>query len=160
MFSPQAKVQQQNKRLIKPAFTDDWRYLLQSNEANNIQLKAGLRLQSLCILPVSAVPHQWSSGQKLVRFEALRGNPLLLNAKTHKRLNRMRFDQTKQDGVQIFTAILFFKPPHYKNKQLCVRFFPQRCYHLNESCIEMDGDVSLFAVIVMVEGRVLHHVHK
>ena len=102
MFSPQANVQQKNKRLInselnlhnkqQPALTDDWRYLLQPNEANNIQLNAGHRLQSLCILPVSAVPHQWSSGQKLVRLETLHGNPLLLNAKTHKRLNRMRFD--------------------------------------------------------------------
>ena len=130
MFSPPAKVQQQSKRLVdsernlhkKPMLTDDWRYLLQSNEANNIHLNAGLRLQSLCILPVSAVPHQWSSGHKLVRLEALRGNLLLLNAKTRKRLNRVLFISTKQERVQIFMAILFFKPQTLQ-KQTVLDFF-------------------------------------
>ena len=132
MYAPPAKVQQQSKRLVdsernlhkkqQPMLTDDWRYLLQSNEANNIHLNAGLRLQSLCILPVSAVPHQWSSGQKLVRLEALRGNLLLLNAKTRRRLNRVLFISTKQERVQIFMAILFFKPQTLQ-KQTVLDFF-------------------------------------
>ena len=51
-----------------------------------------------------------------------------INEKTHKRLNRMLFNQTKQDGMQIVEGILFFKATDNTktNKSLS-------CCHLSSS---------------------------